>query len=123
MARDFNDFVARTQCLEPLTLSLLVSRICITNHTDHTLTTNDLAVSADLFYRCSYFHLPTPKQVPLLTNAARTSIILQIGFLHHRVVLVRHHVTLHLRHEVHDHYHDDQQRGTTQIEGHVPRHD
>src|SRR4029077_2443911 len=35
---------------------------------------------------------------------------LEIGFLEQALVLMRHDVGLHLRHEIHRHHHDDQQR-------------
>src|SRR5882672_7731774 len=36
------------------------------------------------------------------------------------LVLVRHDVGLHLRHEIHRHHDDDQQRGAAEIERHMP---
>lgn len=108
-ARDFNDSISKTQCLKILTLSLLVTWIRITDHTHYTLASNDLAISADLFYRCSYFHLPTPKRTALLACAACTSIILEVGFLHDRIVLMRHHMALYLRHKIHHNNNDNQQ--------------
>src|SRR5258706_5723833 len=36
------------------------------------------------------------------------------------LVLVRHDVSLHLRHEVHGHHDDDEQRGAAEVERHVP---
>src|SRR6185295_13883516 len=44
---------------------------------------------------------------------------LEIRLLQQRFVLLAHHVTLHLGPEVHRDYHDDQQRGATEIERHV----
>src|SRR5258708_13414802 len=39
------------------------------------------------------------------------------------LVLVRHDVRLHLRHEVHGHDNDDQERGAAEVERHVPSQD
>src|SRR6266853_5610213 len=39
------------------------------------------------------------------------------------LVLVRHDVRLHLRHEVHGHDNDDEERGATEVERHVPPQD
>src|SRR6266699_3479206 len=36
------------------------------------------------------------------------------------LVLVRHDVGLHLRHEVHGHYNNDEERGAAEVERHVP---
>lgn len=90
-------------------LALLVARIRVADNANHAVATNDLAVSADLLDRCSYFHLSTPKRRRGLTHPTRTSVILQIGLLHDRVVLMGHHVTLYLSHEVHHHNNYDQQ--------------
>src|SRR6266480_1447773 len=39
------------------------------------------------------------------------------------LVLVRHDVGLHLRHEVHGHHDDDEERGSAEVERHVPPQD
>src|SRR6266508_1305373 len=39
------------------------------------------------------------------------------------LVLVRHDVGLHLRHEVHGHHNDDEERGAAEVERHVPPQD
>src|SRR5574342_177237 len=44
----------------------------------------------------------------------------EAALLEQALVLVRHDVRLHLRHEVHRHHHDDQQRGPAEVERHVP---
>jgi len=44
---------------------------------------------------------------------------LEIRFFQQGFVLLGHHVVLHLGHEIHGHHHDDQQRGSTKVKGHV----
>src|SRR5262249_14992303 len=44
---------------------------------------------------------------------------LEIGLFQQAFVLVRHDVSLHLRHEIHGHDHDNQQRRASEIERHV----
>src|SRR5712691_4540841 len=48
---------------------------------------------------------------------------LEIGLLEQALVLVRHDVGLHLRHEVHRHYNDDEKRCAAEVERHVPPQD
>src|SRR5215510_1840231 len=48
---------------------------------------------------------------------------LEVGLAQQALVLVGHDVGLHLRHEVHGHHHDDQERGAAEVEGHVPAQD
>ena len=49
------------------------------------------------------------------SQATRLEVcLLQQGF-----ILLGHHVVLYLRHEIHGHHHQDQQRRTTEIERHV----
>src|ERR1043165_7588977 len=48
---------------------------------------------------------------------------LEIGFAQQALVLVRHDVGLHLRHEIHRHDDDDQKRGAAEIERHAPAQD
>src|SRR6185312_5302524 len=48
---------------------------------------------------------------------------LEIRLAQQAFVLVRHHVGLHLRHEVHRYHDDDQQRRAAEIERHVPAQD
>src|SRR5437762_8140239 len=48
---------------------------------------------------------------------------LEIGLLEQALVLVRHDVGLHLRHEVHGDHDDDEERGATEVERHVPPQD
>src|SRR3954462_4447517 len=45
---------------------------------------------------------------------------LEIRLLEETLVLVRHDVGLHLRHEIHRHHDDDQKRGAAEVERHVP---
>lgn len=52
----------------------------------------------------------------------RQTRALEVRLLEQRVVLVRHHVGLDLRHEIHRHHHNNQQRRTTEVEGNVPAH-
>src|SRR5262249_20659926 len=47
----------------------------------------------------------------------------EAALLQQALVLVRHDVRLHLRHEIHGHDDDDQQRGPTEVERHVPAQD
>src|SRR5258706_15305817 len=44
---------------------------------------------------------------------------LEIRLLQQTFILMRHHVSLHLRHEIHRHNHNDQQRRAAKIERHV----
>src|SRR2546421_1879677 len=48
---------------------------------------------------------------------------LEIGLLEQALVLVRHDVSLYLRHEVHRHHDDDEKRGAAEVERHVPPQD
>src|SRR5205814_136218 len=48
---------------------------------------------------------------------------LEIGLLEQALVLVRHDVGLHLRHEVHRHHNDDEKGSAAEIERHVPPQD
>src|SRR5690348_14237810 len=48
---------------------------------------------------------------------------LEVGLLQQALVLVGHDVGLHLRHEVHGHHHDDQERRAAEVERHVPLQD
>src|SRR5690606_36605927 len=98
----------------PLTLPLLVPRVGA-DDSDHALATDDLAVAADHAYRSSYFHDFNSRP----TSARTSSVSLQIGLLQQAFVLVRHHVRLQLRHEIHGHDHDDQQRRAAEVERHV----
>src|SRR6056297_2795906 len=78
------------------------------------------------------FILSIPLRAPLARTGARVSqsapdraratVTLQIRLLQEAVVLVRHQVRLHLRHEVHGHHNDDQQRCSTEIKRHIPTH-
>src|SRR5690606_15727695 len=44
----------------------------------------------------------------------------EASFLQQRIILVRHDVCLHLSHEIHRHHHNDEQRGSTEVERHIP---
>src|SRR5437868_8172953 len=48
---------------------------------------------------------------------------LEVGLFQETLVLVGHDVRLHLRHEVHGHHHDDQERRAAEVERHVPLQD
>src|SRR5690349_21690448 len=48
---------------------------------------------------------------------------LEIRLAQQALVLMRHHVRLYLRHEIHGHHDDDQQRRAAEIERHVPAQD
>jgi len=43
----------------------------------------------------------------------------EIRFFQQGFVLLGHHVVLHLGHEIHGHHHNDQQRRSTKVKGHV----
>src|SRR5690606_20770125 len=47
---------------------------------------------------------------------------LEVRLLEQRVVLVRHHVSLRLSHEIHSHHYNNQQRGATKVERYIPAH-
>ncbi len=82
--------------------------LCATDHANDTFATNDFAIAANFLYRCPNFHDDTPnKLLRRLTGAA--TVIFKVCFFHHRIVLVRHHVRLHLSHEIHNHDHNNQQ--------------
>ena len=92
------------------TLTLLVARIAAADDAHNTLATHHLAVPANLFYGCANFHVCLTLFISRAsTDATGTTMGFEVGFLHYRVVLVRHHVALHLRHEVH-HYNDHNQQ-------------
>lgn len=55
--------------------------------------------------------------------ARREHSTFKIGFFQQALVLMRHDVRLHLRHEVHGHHHDDQQRSAAEIKRHLFPHD
>src|SRR5688572_11171993 len=48
---------------------------------------------------------------------------LEVGLAQQAFVLVSHDVGLHLRHEVHGHHYDDQQRRAAEVKRHVPAQD
>lgn len=48
---------------------------------------------------------------------------LEIRLLEKALVLVGHDVSLNLRHEIHSHHHDDQERCSTEVERHLPLQD
>src|SRR5690606_40811540 len=52
----------------------------------------------------------------------QTQGALEVRLLQQGIVLVRHHVGLNLRHEVHRHHHDNQQGRATKIKRYVPAH-
>src|SRR5690606_20320893 len=52
--------------------------------------------------------------------AARRTEALETRLLQQALVLVRHDVSLYLRHEIHGHHDDDQQRRAAEVERHVP---
>jgi translation initiation factor IF-1 len=53
-------------------------------------------------------------------SAGRETGSLEVGLFQKTLVLVRHHVGLDLRHEIHGHHDDDQQAGAAEIKRHVP---
>src|SRR5687768_11439159 len=48
---------------------------------------------------------------------------LEVGLAQQALVLVRHDVGLHLRHEIHRHHDEDEERGAAEVERHVPAQD
>ena len=91
-----------------LALTLLVTRVSA-DHTHDSIAANDLAVSAHFSDRCPDFHERSPNIADESANRTTATVIAQIGFLHHAFVLMTHGVCLHLRHEVHCYYHENQQ--------------
>jgi len=53
-------------------------------------------------------------------SAGRETGSLEISLFKKTLILVRHHVGLDLRHEVHRHHNNNQQARAAEIEGHVP---
>ena len=54
-----------------------------------------------------------------LTQHTRLTIGLQVLLAHQPLILVGHQMRLKLRHEIHDHHDDDQQRSAAEIERHI----
>src|SRR5215467_13881616 len=59
----------------------------------------------------------------ITSSLAILPLALEAALLEQALVLVRHDVSLHLRHEVHGHDDDDQQGRSAEIERHVPPED
>src|SRR5215813_5359097 len=79
--------------------------------------------------RCSvFFRPPARRKLEVLPSAnvifpsptsSRRQPALEVRLLEQALILLRHHVRLHLGHEVHRHHHDDQQRRAPEVERHV----
>src|ERR1700719_3278659 len=54
-----------------------------------------------------------------ISPCRKCAATLEIRFLEQAFVLVAHGIGLHLRHEIHGHYDDDEERGAAEIKGHV----
>ena len=107
-----------------LSLPLLVAGVR-TDHPDHTIAANDLAVPADLLNRCTDFHRLSPSLCGGLSDQAalRRPIsrshggwISSSGLRTDWTSCMR----LQLGHEVHHNDDNDQQRGTAEVERHLP---
>src|SRR5881394_3275154 len=59
----------------------------------------------------------------ITTHSPDGQASLEIGLAQQAFVLVRHDVCLHLRHEIHRHHDDDEERGAAEVERHVPLQD
>lgn len=102
----------------------------LANHPDYPVTANDLAVTADFFYRSAYFHriLQIDQDaasrhvqfIDLVISLAQQTLALKTALLHQALILMRHQVRLNLGHEIHYHYYDNQQRGASKVEWHPP---
>ena len=62
----------------------------------------------------------TDALIAAVDTALRDHELIKIRFLEYTFVLMRNHVRLQLRHEIHDHNHYNQQRGAPKIERNVP---
>ena len=83
---------------------------------------NNLAISAHFLNRCTNFHNCSRFKNNRIQGLFLTQT-LKIRLLHQALILLRHHVRLHLRHEIHDHNHDDQQRSTAEVKRNIPTDD
>ena len=59
--------------------------------------------------------------LPLSGNTSST-VSLEVGLLQESFILMRHHMRLYLRHEIHRDYHNNEERCSTEIERYVPTH-
>src|SRR5690554_67453 len=100
-------------------LALLVARLRA-DDPNRAIASNYFAVTANFLYRSAYFHCRLQFSRRTAESAVPT-IALEIGFLHQRFILMGHQVRLNLRHEIHHHDYNNQQRRTTKIERHVTR--
>lgn len=75
-------------------LALLVSGFCATDHPDGAVTLDELAITAHLFYRSTYFHdsLHYRQSYRRSAQKAASTVTLKISFLHQRLILMRHQV-------------------------------
>lgn len=79
-----------------------------TDDPDHTTTLYHLAIPAHTLDRRSDFHLDNLLKLKPMINL-QLSDCFQIGFSQQSFILMRHHVRLDLRHEIHYDHHDDEQ--------------
>src|SRR6267142_5061221 len=71
----------------------------------------------------SLYHPSLREDRRSLRLPGRKTRAFEVGFLEQALVLVRHDVRLHLRHEIHGHDDDDQQRCPAEIKRYVPPQD
>ena len=89
------------------TLALLMASVGA-DDVDDSATADHLAVFADLLDGWTDFHgCLLENGAASAVRASRPRVAPQAGLLHEALVLVGHQVRLKLRHEVHNHHHDD----------------
>lgn len=80
------------------------------NDTYVAMTANNLAIAANTFYGRTHFHDPdTPRCQDGSAALAAPSDGFQVAFLQQTFVLMRHHMSLYLGHEVHNDHDDNKQ--------------
>src|SRR6185295_19564955 len=107
-----NEFLTLATCSA---LALLVPGIAA-DHVHHPAAAHDLAVLADLFDGRTNLHCDSSS-----ASGPALAITEQVRLLEKTRVVMRHHVRLKLRHEIHHDHHDDQQRRATELERHALR--
>ena len=108
------------------TLTLLVAWIR-TDHAHNAFASDDFTVAANFFDRSRNSHFTLLKLISFHTLIGMKHDFLlgslercfETCLFQQRFVLLAHHVVLHLGHEVHGDHHNNQQRSTTEVEGHV----
>lgn len=80
------------------------------NDANMAMTANNLAIAANTLHGRTYFHDPdTPRCQDGSAGLAAPSDGFQVAFLQQTFVLMRHHMSLYLRHEVHRDHDDNEQ--------------